>query len=158
MRLKSTSDGPSFAHHSSAPPSRPHNPLHHCSRAPHAFPQNGLYSAYTAPFAYALFGSSPQVVTGPTTVLSVVTANVLTSIHSWGGVKLVAGSALYTQVSSLLALMTGLQLLGLAFFGGAALASLVSTPVVVGFTSGSAIIIGMSQVFGGGSTWLVIAA
>lgn len=107
---------------------------------------NGLYTAYTAPLAYSLFGASPQIVTGPTTVLSVITLNAMQGIRTWGGVTLVAGSALYVQVAGLLALMVGLQVLGLAAIGGAALASLVSVPIVVGFTSGSAVVIGLSQV------------
>jgi MFS superfamily sulfate permease-like transporter len=90
--------------------------------------------------------SSFQLVTGPTTIMSVLSYNALHSIRTWGGEILIDGSALFVHVSVLMALMVALQQLALAAVGGASLARLMSTPIVVGFTSGSAMIIGASQV------------
>ena len=108
---------------------------------------NGLYAAYTAPIAYSLFGSSPQLVTGPTTLMSVLTLDAMGATGTWGGKTLKPESPLYTQVAHFLALVVGLQQVVLALVGGASLTSLLSAPIISGFTTGSALIIGASQLY-----------
>jgi sulfate permease, SulP family len=108
---------------------------------------NGLYSAYTAPIAYAVFGSSPQLVTGPTTLMSVLTLDAMEGTGTWGGKRLVPETPLYIQVASFLAVVVGLQQVLLALIGGASLTALLSAPIISGFTTGSALIIGASQLY-----------
>ena len=108
---------------------------------------NGLYAAYTAPIGYALFGSSPQLVVGPTTLMSVLTLDAMEGTGTWGGHRLKPETPLYEQVASFLALVVGVQQVLLALVGGAALTTLLSAPVISGFTTGSALIIGASQLY-----------
>lgn len=102
--------------------------------------ERGLYSAYTAPIAYALFGSSPQLVVGPTTLMSVLTLDAMESTGTWGGKHLKPDSELFQQVASFLSLLVGIQQVVLALVGGASLTALLSAPIISGFTTGSALI------------------
>ena len=43
----------------------------------------GLYAVSIGPIAYAIMGSSPQLVTGPTNVLSMLTLSTMPT--TWGG-------------------------------------------------------------------------
>jgi MFS superfamily sulfate permease-like transporter len=106
---------------------------------------NGLYSAYTAPLAYAIFGSSPQLVTGPTTLMSVLTLDAMEGTGTWAGKRLVPETPIYFEVAAFLAVIVGLQQILLALVGGASLTALLSAPIISGFTTGSALIIGASQ-------------
>jgi sulfate permease, SulP family len=106
-------------------------------------PAHGLYSAFVAPFAYGVFGTSPQVVISITTISSILTANVMPL--TWGGVPLAPFSDAYVAVAGLLAIFAaGMQFLlyitRVGFF-----TQLISTPVSVGFASGSALLIASSQ-------------
>lgn len=101
-------------------------------------PQYGLYTAMVPAVIAALFGSSRHLISGPTTAISLV-------IFSTVAVMAEPGSGHYIEIVMLLTLMAGiLQFsLGLVRLGG--LVDFVSHSVVIGFTSGAAILIGASQ-------------
>lgn len=101
-------------------------------------PIYGLYAALVPLVIYALFGTSRQLAVGPVAMVSLLVA---------AGVAPLAGGDVerYIALALLLALMVGtLQLvLGLARFGF--LVNFLSHPVLTGFTSAAALIIGLSQ-------------
>lgn len=98
----------------------------------------GLYASIVPLLIYAVFGTSKQLAVGPTAIMSLMTAAAV------GGLAEV-GTDMYLVYAVMLALMVGLiQLaMGLARFGF--MVNFLSHPVVSGFTSGAAIIIGVSQ-------------
>lgn len=101
-------------------------------------PEYGLYTAIVTPVVAALFGSSLHLISGPTTAISIV---VFTSVSSLAE----PGSAEYIRIVLTLTLLAGVYQLafGLARLG--TLVNFVSHSVVVGFTSGAAILIATSQ-------------
>ena len=101
-------------------------------------PEYGLYTAIVTPIVAALFGSSLHLISGPTTAISII---VFTSISPLAE----PGSAAYIRIVLTLTLMAGVYQLafGLARLG--TLVNFVSHSVVVGFTSGAAILIATSQ-------------
>lgn len=102
-------------------------------------PVYGLYTAMMTTVIAALFGSSWQMVSGPTTALSIV---VFASIGKFAD----PGSPAFIELALTLAFMAGgIQLaLGLARMG--TLVNFVSHSVVIGFTAGAALLIVTSQV------------
>lgn len=104
-------------------------------------PQAGLYASLLPLIAYSLLGSSGPLSVGPFAITSIMTATSL--------------AALFTQVNyspsqmliaaSVLAILCGLFLLTFGFFRLGFLTNFISFPVVTGFISASAIIIGSSQ-------------
>ena len=101
-------------------------------------PQYGLYAGMVPAIVAALFGSSWQLVSGPTTAASLV---LFSSLSKYA----VPGSAEYVQLALTLAMMVGLieLVMGLARLG--ALVNFISHSVVVGFTAGAALLIASSQ-------------
>ncbi|OIN09158.1 sodium-independent anion transporter [Oceanisphaera psychrotolerans] len=101
-------------------------------------PEYGLYTAIIPTILAALFGSSRQMVSGPTAALSIALFATLQPLAE-------AGSAEFVALVLTLTFLTGLfqLLLGLARLGG--LVNLVSHAVVTGFTAGAALIIATSQ-------------
>jgi SulP family sulfate permease len=101
-------------------------------------PEYGLYTAIVTPIVAALFGSSLHLISGPTTAISIV---VFTSISSMAE----PGSADYIRTVLTLTFMAGVYQVafGLARLG--TLVNFVSHSVVIGFTSGAAILIATSQ-------------
>ena len=101
-------------------------------------PQFGLYASLLPLAAYALLGSSRFVAVGPVAMVSLLVANGVAPLAP-------AGSAELLGLALTLALMVGaLQLaMGLARMGF--LTSLLSHPVLSGFTSAAALIIAASQ-------------
>ncbi len=101
-------------------------------------PQYGLYTAIIPPIVAALFGSSLHLISGPTTAISIVIFNSLRPMA-------VPGSPAFIQLALTLTFLAGLfqLVLGLARLG--VLVNFVSHSVVLGFTSGAAILIGTSQ-------------
>lgn len=101
-------------------------------------PVYGLYAALVPLVVYALFGTSRQLAVGPVAIVSLLVA---------AGVAPIAGSDpdTYISLALLLTLMVGVIqfLLGLARFGF--LVSFLSRPVLSGFSSAAALIIGLSQ-------------
>ncbi|XWS75040.1 hypothetical protein CRYUN_Cryun01aG0051000 [Craigia yunnanensis] len=101
-------------------------------------PIYGLYSGFVPIFIYAIFGSSRQLAIGPVALVSLLVSNVLSGIAD-------SSDALYTELAILLALMVGILecIMGLLRLGW--LIRFISHSVISGFTTASAIVIGLSQ-------------
>ena len=100
----------------------------------------GLYAAFLPVILGAMFGSLPQLGTGPVAMTSILTASILVRYADP-----VRETTKYVQMAVLLALLVGIVRLGLGLFRMALLVNFVSLPVIAGFTSAGAIIIGLSQ-------------
>ena len=101
-------------------------------------PQAGLYASILPLILYGLFGTSRTLAVGPVAIVSLLVATGLTPLAA-------PGSAAYVQLALTLALLVGsLQaLMGVLRLGF--LVNFLSHPVLAGFTSAAAIIIGFSQ-------------
>ncbi|BAT83082.1 hypothetical protein LR48_Vigan03g012300 [Vigna angularis] len=101
-------------------------------------PIYGLYSGFVPIFVYAIFGSSRQLAVGPVALVSLLVSNVLSGIAD-------SSSELYTELAILLSLMVGIMecIMGLLRLGW--LIRFISHSVISGFTTSSAIVIGLSQ-------------
>ncbi len=98
----------------------------------------GLYAAIIPCFIYFIFGSSRQLSVGPTAMISILVAS---------GVGLIAdkNTEIYIQLAITLSLMVGVIQILLGFFRLGFLVNYLSHPVISGFTSAAALIIGISQ-------------
>jgi SulP family sulfate permease len=101
-------------------------------------PQVGLYAAVLPLVAYAAIGGSRQLGVGPTAISSLLTAAGLASL-SHGDPELAVALA------ATLAVMVGLMRIGLGVGRLGFMVSFLSRPVLSGFTSAAAILIGASQ-------------
>lgn len=101
-------------------------------------PYYGLYAAFLPPMIASLFGSSRQLATGPVAVVSLMTAASLEPIAT-------AGSDAFIAYAVLLALTVGIFQLTLGVLKLGLIVSILSHPVVNGFTNAAAIIIASSQ-------------
>jgi SulP family sulfate permease len=101
-------------------------------------PEYGLYTAIIIPIVAGLFGSSRHMISGPTTAISVVVMSVV-SPH------VPLNHPQYIPYVLTLTFLTGLIqfLMGLARMGS--LVNFISHTVIVGFTTGAAILIVISQ-------------
>ncbi len=99
----------------------------------------GLFAAALPAIIFALFASSPYLQTGPVAMTSLLTFGAL---HA---ADYSAGDQDYVLAGALLAVMVGVIRLvcGLVRFGW--VAYLISDPVMIGFTSGAAVVIMASQ-------------
>lgn len=102
-------------------------------------PQYGLYAAMLPAVIAALFGSSWHLVSGPTTAISIAVFAALSH-------QAEPGSAHYISLVLTLTFLVGVfqLVLGLARMG--VLVNFISHTVVIGFTTGAAILIAASQV------------
>jgi SulP family sulfate permease len=98
----------------------------------------GLYASIFPLFVYALFGTSRQLAVGPVAMMSLLTAT---------GVGALAeqGTAEYVLLAVVLMGMVGVLQAALGVFRLGSLVSFLSHPVISGFTSAAALIIGLSQ-------------
>lgn len=98
----------------------------------------GLYASTIPLVIYALLGSSRQLAVGPVAMVSLLVAT---------GVGALAepGTDTYVGLAVLLALMVGLLQLGMGLLRAGFLVNFLSHPVVSGFTSAAALVIGISQ-------------
>ncbi len=101
-------------------------------------PQYGLYCGMIPPIIAALFGSSWHLMSGPTTAASIVLFSTLSAFAA-------PMSPHYVQLAFTITLMVGVieLTLGLARMG--TLVNFISHSVVVGFTTGAAILIAAKQ-------------
>jgi len=120
---------------------------------------NGMYSACIPTLIYALFGQSRQLAVGPVAMVSLLveaglrgalTEEQCPKWYKDGGEK--SGKlqsevceAEYVQLATLTALTVGLMQVAASILKLGFLASFLGHPVTSGFTSGAAIIIGLSQ-------------
>jgi SulP family sulfate permease len=102
-------------------------------------PEYGLYAAIVPAIVAALFGSSWHLISGPTAALSIVVFTTISPLAQ-------AGTASYIALVLSLTLMAGLFQLVLSLARMGTLVNFVSHSVIVGFTSGAAVIIATSQV------------
>ena len=102
-------------------------------------PQYGLYAAMMPAVIGALWGSSWHLVSGPTTAISIAVFAALSH-------QAEPGSAQYISLVLTMTFLVGVfqLVLGLARMG--ALVNFISHTVVIGFTTGAAILIAASQV------------
>ncbi|MCP5145084.1 MAG: sulfate permease [Gammaproteobacteria bacterium] len=98
----------------------------------------GLYASIAPLLIYALFGSSRVLVVGPAAVVSLMTASAI-------GDVLQPGTPGYIAAALALAVMSGMILLLMGIFRLGFLANFISHPVVTGFMSASALLIGAGQ-------------
>ncbi len=99
-------------------------------------PQVGLYASVLPLILYAVFGSSRTLAVGPVAVVSLMTAGALADIG--GTENQLAGALILALASGLMLLVMGVARLGF-------LANFLSHPVISGFTSAAALVIGFSQ-------------
>lgn len=102
-------------------------------------PEYGLYTGIVMPVVTALFGSSHHMVTAPTTVVSIL----LFAAVSKQGVA--EGSAEFVAMAITLTFLVGVIQLALGLVRIGSVVNFVSQTVVIGFTAGSGILIGASQ-------------
>lgn len=98
----------------------------------------GLYASIIPVAIYAFLGTSRQLAVGPVAMVSLLVAS---------GVAVMAGEdmALYAALAAVLALMVGLLQWGMGLAKLGFLVKFLSHPVIAGFTSAAALIIGFSQ-------------
>ncbi|MEL6660620.1 MAG: SulP family inorganic anion transporter, partial [Bacteroidota bacterium] len=101
-------------------------------------PIYGLYASTLPLIIYALLGTSRQLAVGPVAMVSLLTASGI-------GVLAEGGTEVYIQLAIVLALMVGLIQFLLGAFRLGFLVNFLSHPVISGFTSAAALIIGLSQ-------------
>jgi sulfate permease, SulP family len=102
-------------------------------------PEYGLYAAMLPAVIAALWGSSWQLVSGPTTAISIVVFATMSPLAT-------PGSADYVRLVLSLTLLVGIFQLALGAMRLGSLVNFVSHTVVVGFTAGAAVLIAISQV------------
>ncbi len=101
-------------------------------------PIYGLYAATIPLIIYALMGTSRQLAVGPVAMVSLLIASGVGSLAA-------VGSPEYIQFAILLALMVGVIQFLMGVFRLGFLVNFLAHPVIAGFTSAAAIIIGVSQ-------------
>jgi len=101
-------------------------------------PIYGLYTAMVPQFVYALFGTSRQLAVGPVAMDSLIVA-------SGVGAIAVVGSEHFIALAILLALLMGIMQVAFGLFKLGFLVNFLSKPVISGFTSAAALIIGLNQ-------------
>lgn len=101
-------------------------------------PEVGLYASILPLIVYGLLGSSRALAVGPVAIVSLLVASGIAPLAE-------AGSAAYWQLALTLALLVGLiqAIMGLVRLGF--LVNFLSHPVLAGFTSAAALVIGFSQ-------------
>jgi SulP family sulfate permease len=101
-------------------------------------PIYGLYASTIPLILYAIFGTSRQLAVGPVAMVSLLTA---------AGIGAIAGGAAetYIALAIALALFVGVIQFALGAFRLGFLVNFLSHPVISGFTSAAALIIGLSQ-------------
>lgn len=101
-------------------------------------PIYGLYASTIPLFIYAILGTSRQLAVGPVAMVSLLTAAGIGTLAE-------GGTELYIALAITLALLVGLIQFLLGVFRLGFLVNFLSHPVISGFTSAAALIIGLSQ-------------
>ncbi len=103
--------------------------------------QYGLYASIVPTIIGCLWGSSAQLITGPTTTVSLVVFSALSSIAE-------PGSLPYIELAFLLAAMAGVIRIAMGMARLGVLLNFISHSVLLGFTSGAAVLIVFKQLPG----------
>jgi len=98
----------------------------------------GLYASFIPVIVASLWGSLPQLHTGPVAMLSLMSAAAVLPLAP-------LGSEAFVTLSVMLALMVGVLRLALGLLRMGILVNFLSSPVIIGFTNAAALIIGLSQ-------------
>jgi len=101
-------------------------------------PIHGLYAVTVPLILYALLGTSRQLAVGPVAMVSLLTASGISALQP-------AGPEVYLLYAVTLAFLVGIIQFGMGLFRLGFLVNFLSHPVISGFTSAAAIIIGLSQ-------------
>ncbi|MBA1146484.1 SulP family inorganic anion transporter [Ectothiorhodospiraceae bacterium WFHF3C12] len=101
-------------------------------------PVYGLYTAIVPPVVAGLFGSSRHLISGPTAAISIVVFSVVGSIVPPGSPQFLPYVLTLTFMAGVIQLLLGLARVG-------TLVNFISHTVVVGFTTGAAVLIAASQ-------------
>lgn len=104
-------------------------------------PEFGLYAAMIAPIVTALFGSSWHSVSGPTVATSIVIISILSDYA-------VPQSPQFIGFALILTLLAGIIQLSLGVFRLGHIVNFISHTVILGFSTGAAILIMASQLSG----------
>ena len=103
--------------------------------------QYGLYASIVPTIIGCLWGSSAQLITGPTTTASLVVFSALSGIAQ-------PGSLAYIELAFLLAAMAGIIRIAMGMARLGVLLNFISHSVLLGFTSGAAVLIVFKQLPG----------
>ena len=98
----------------------------------------GLYTACVASVVSALWGSSKFLSTGPVNAVSILVLSILAPLAA-------IGSSEYLAAASLMAIMVGVICLVFAMSGFGMLVNFASRAVLLGFTTGAALLIAVGQ-------------
>ncbi|MCG6895539.1 MAG: STAS domain-containing protein [Thiocapsa sp.] len=98
----------------------------------------GLYASFMPVVVASLWGSLPQLHTGPVAMLSLMSAAAVLPLAALGSQDFIALSVMLALMVGVLRLLLGLLRMGI-------LVNFLSSPVIVGFTNAAALIIGLSQ-------------
>ena len=98
----------------------------------------GLYASFMPVIVASLWGSLPQLHTGPVAMLSLMSAAAVLPLAALGSEDFIALSVMLALMVGVLRLVLGLLRMGI-------LVNFLSSPVIVGFTNAAALIIGLSQ-------------
>jgi SulP family sulfate permease len=101
-------------------------------------PIHGLYAVTLPLLIYAIFGSSRQLAVGPGAMVSLLVAAGIGSLNTTGYTS-------YLNNTLTLAFMVGLIQLSMGLFRLGFIVNFLSQPVIKGFTSAAAVIIGVGQ-------------
>jgi SulP family sulfate permease len=101
-------------------------------------PIYGLYASIVPLILYAIFGTSRQLAVGPVAMVSLLIAAGISGLNP-------ADIDTYVALAIMLALMVGIVQLLMGVFRLGFLVNFLSHPVISGFTSAAALIIGFSQ-------------
>ena len=101
-------------------------------------PVYGFYAALVTPVIAALFGSSWQLITGPSVAISALVYGALAGNYE-------PGSPIFIQAALTMTFFAGLFQIAFALARMGQLVNFMSKSVMVGFTAGTGILIGISQ-------------
>jgi sulfate permease, SulP family len=102
-------------------------------------PIHGLYAVTVPLILYAIFGTSRQLAVGPVAMVSLLTAAGIATLNA-------SSPEQYLLYALTLAFLVGLIQFGMGLLKLGFVVNFLSHPVISGFTSAAAIIIGLSQI------------
>ncbi|CZS95826.1 related to sulfate permease SutB [Rhynchosporium graminicola] len=99
--------------------------------------ENGLYSSWIPAAIYVFMGTSKDLSIGPTSILGLLTAEIIVDLKDEYDV---------VKIANAVSLMVGVYSLAMGVLGLGFLLDYISVPVLTGFISATALIIGFGQV------------
>ncbi len=101
-------------------------------------PQAGLYASMLPLILYSIFGTSRALAVGPVAIVSLMVASGLSRFSELGSAEFVAHAIVLALLSGIFLTLLGLLRIGF-------IVNFLSHPVIAGFVSAAALIIGFSQ-------------